>query len=277
MDNAPWFDDPDLFDQRRVRLGDTDGSGTTDIIYLGRDHIHIYLNEVGGRWSDARVLRNFPAADNLTDISVVDFLGHGTACLLWSSPLPGDSSRPLRYVDLMCGQKPHLLKHVRNNLGAETVIEYGFSTEFYLADKAAGTPWVTRLAFPVHVVKRVETYDFISRNRFVTSYTYHHGYFDGPEREFRGFGRVDQLDTEEFGALTQTGSVPRRRERGPRLERPPRADQDLVPHRRVPGDRPRFAPPRARVLPRAGAAVRPRRDLTRSRRWSSTTRSSPTS
>ncbi|HKM53948.1 MAG TPA: SpvB/TcaC N-terminal domain-containing protein, partial [Isosphaeraceae bacterium] len=208
MDNAPWFDDPDLFDQKRVRLGDTDGSGPTDIIYLGRDHIHIYLNEAGNRLSDARVLRNFPAADNLTDISVVDFLGHGTACLLWSSPLPGDSSRPLRYVDLMRGQKPHLLKHVRNNLGAETVVEYGFSTEFYLADKAAGTPWVRRLPFPVHVVKRVETYDFISRNRFVTRYEYHHGYFDGPEREFRGFARVDQLDTEEFGALTQTGAFP---------------------------------------------------------------------
>ena len=208
MDNAPWFDDRDLFDQKRVRLADTDGSGTTDIVYLGRDSVHIYLNEVGGRWSDARILKKFPAADNLTDVSVVDFLGHGTACLLWSSPLPGDAQRPLRYVDLMLDRKPHLLNHVRNNLGAETVIEYGFSTEFYLADKAAETQWVTRLAFPVHVVKRVETYDFISRNRFVTSYTYHHGYFDGSEREFRGFGRVDQLDTEEFGALSKSGAFP---------------------------------------------------------------------
>ena len=35
MDNAPWFDAPDQFDQRRIRLADIDGSGTTDIIYLG--------------------------------------------------------------------------------------------------------------------------------------------------------------------------------------------------------------------------------------------------
>ena len=42
---------------------------------------------------------------------------------------------------------------------------------------------MTRLPFPVHVVKRVETYDDVSRNRFVTSYTYHHGYYDGIERE----------------------------------------------------------------------------------------------
>ena len=34
MDNAPWFDRPDIFDQRRIHLADIDGSGTTDIIYL---------------------------------------------------------------------------------------------------------------------------------------------------------------------------------------------------------------------------------------------------
>ncbi|HMG76425.1 MAG TPA: SpvB/TcaC N-terminal domain-containing protein [Pyrinomonadaceae bacterium] len=207
MSNAPWFDNTDLFDQPRIRLSDTDGSGTTDIIYLGRDDVRIFLNEVGNGWSNARVLEQFPAINNLTSISVVDFLGRGTACLLWSSPLPGESV-PLKYVDLMAGQKPHLLTRAQNNLGAETVIEYASSTEFYLADKSAGTPWITRLPFPVHVVKRVETYDHISRNRFVTRYAYHHGYFDGIEREFRGFGRVDQLDTEEFAALTESGEFP---------------------------------------------------------------------
>jgi len=74
--------------------------------------------------------------------------------------------------------------------------------------KVAGTPWVTRLPFPVHVVERVETYDRISRNHFVTRYSYHHGYFDGVEREFRGFGMVEQWDTEEFAALTESGILP---------------------------------------------------------------------
>ena len=52
------------------------------------------------------------------------------------------------------------------------------------------------------MVERVETVDRISRNRFVTRYAYHHGYFDGVEREFRGFGMVEQWDTEEFAALS---------------------------------------------------------------------------
>ena len=32
MDNAPWFDNPDQFDQRRIHLADIDGSGVTDIL-----------------------------------------------------------------------------------------------------------------------------------------------------------------------------------------------------------------------------------------------------
>jgi hypothetical protein len=57
------------------------------------------------------------------------------------------------------------------------------------------------------MVERVETYDLISRNRFVTRYAYHHGYFDGEEREFRGFGMVEQWDTEQFAALAD-GAAP---------------------------------------------------------------------
>src|SRR5262249_31605247 len=48
--------------------------------------------------------------------------------------------------------------------------------------------------------------DRVSRNHFVTRYGYHHGYFDGVEREFRGFGMVEQLDTEQFAALTDSGT-----------------------------------------------------------------------
>src|SRR6185503_17783359 len=88
-----------------------------------------------------------------------------------------------------------------NNLGAETRVDYAPSTRFYLKDKHEGIPWITRLPFPVHVVERVETYDHVGRNRFVTRYAYHHGYFDGEEREFRGFGMVEQWDTEAFEAL----------------------------------------------------------------------------
>ena len=201
MERAPRFDEPDLFDHQRIRLADIDGSGTTDLLYLGRDGIHVYLNQAGNAWSDVRNLRCFPRVDDLASVTVSDFLGRGTACLVWSSSLPGDFGRHIRYIDLMCGVKPHLLSQIKNNLGAETRIAYASSTQFYLADRAAGKPWLTRLPFPIHVVEHIESYDHVSRNRFVTRYSYHHGYYDKEDREFRGFGRVDQVDTEKIGAL----------------------------------------------------------------------------
>jgi RHS repeat-associated protein len=208
MDNAPLLDFYGQFDQKRVRLADVDGSGTTDLIYLGVDGARIYFNQSGNSYGDATVLDQFPVPDNLSSVTTLDLLGNGTACLVWSSPLPGAARRPMLYIDLMGGQKPHLLLSMKNNLGAESRVQYASSTKFYLADKAAGQPWVTRLAFPVHVVERMETYDYVSRNRFVTRYTYHHGFYDGIEREFRGFGRVDSWDTEEYEALATSGVFP---------------------------------------------------------------------
>jgi RHS repeat-associated protein len=208
MDNAPWFDHQDQFDQKRVRLADIDGSGTTDIIFLHRDGVRLYFNQSGNSWSQPRMLNVFPHIDDVASIVPTDLLGNGTACLVWSSPLAGDARQPMRYVNLMGSRKPHLLVRTVNNLGAETRVDYAPSTKFYLQDKRNGNPWITRLPFPVHVVERVVTYDHVSRNRFVSRYNYHHGYFDGVEREFRGFGRVDQTDTEVFTALAESAELP---------------------------------------------------------------------
>jgi RHS repeat-associated protein len=201
MDNPPLFDHPELFDPKRLLLADIDGSGTTDLIYLHSEGVRIYFNQAGNGWSEAVPLKVFPPIHNAAQVTTVDLLGNGTACLVWSSPLAGDSGRQMRYVKLMAEGKPHLLITSINNLGAETRVQYCSSLRFYLEDKLNGNPWITRLPFPVHVVERVETIDHISRNRFVSRYAYHHGFFDGVEREFRGFGMVEQWDTERLDAV----------------------------------------------------------------------------
>ncbi|AOY57284.1 insecticidal toxin complex protein, TcdB family [Desulfococcus multivorans] len=201
--HSACFDHPDQFDHKRIRLADIDGSGTTDIIYLHPDGVRLYFNQSGNGWSQPQVLKVFPRIDDLVGIVPIDLLGNGTACLVWSSPLPGDARQPMRYVNLMGGAKPHLLTKVVNNLGAETHIQYAPSTKFYLQDKRDGKPWITRLPFPVHCVERVTVTDRWRKTRFSSTYAYHHGYFDGIEREFRGFGRVEQVDVESYGKFEQ--------------------------------------------------------------------------
>jgi RHS repeat-associated protein len=198
MSLAPVFDDPDNFDPTKLRLADITGNGACDIIYAGGDTVRAWLNQAGNGWSDAVPLENVPPITAGHNLQIADLMGRSTPCLVWSSNLPGNAPAPLRYVDLMGGRKPHLLTRYINNMGKETRLEYRSSTYFYLQDKEAGTPWVTRLPFPVHVVSRQIVEEHVTGARLSSSYSYHHGYWDPEEREFRGFGRVDRLDTEDY-------------------------------------------------------------------------------
>ncbi len=208
LEGSPRFGGAEPFDPRRVRFADIDGSGTSDLVYLGREGVRLYLNQSGNALSGRTVVRTLPPADGAGRIEVVDLLGQGTACLLWSSALPADEAAPVRYVDLMGGRKPHLLTSIRNHLGAETRIAYEPSTRHYLRDEREGRPWRTRLPFVVHVVGRIERVDHVARTRLVTRYRYHHGYFDGHEREFRGFACVEQWDAEALGGERGRGLFP---------------------------------------------------------------------
>ena len=186
MDRSPWFDKPGLFDSRRIRLADTDGSGPTDILYICADTVQIYLNEAGNALSPAKLLRGLPNTAG-GSVSVVDFLGRGTACLVWSSPLRPAEQRPLRYVDLMRGTKPHLLTRVVNNLGAAHRIRV---VDRVLPRRQGGrptlghTPGVSRSMWS----SASRTFDTVAAGTVsVLTMSYHHGYYDAVEREFRGF------------------------------------------------------------------------------------------
>ncbi len=200
MDHAPVFDHKDTFNPSFLRLTDIDGSGTTDIIYLGKNKFSCWLNQSGNSFSTTPFeIDAFPEINNLSKVSVTDLLGNGIACIVWSSSLAKDAASPLRYIDLMSSKKPHIMTSYDNNMGKTVSFEYAASTRFYLEDKKAGKPWITKLHFPVHVVTRVTSKDQWRCSSFSNEYSYHHGYYDHPEREFRGFGRVEQTDIESFG------------------------------------------------------------------------------
>ena len=207
MRNAPVFDRPDLFDPRRVRFADIDGTGTADIVYLSETGAVVYFNQAGNGWSTGTTVP-VPTANTLTSVRVADFLGTGTACIVWSSRNPADAQASLRYVDLLASTKPHLLVNVQNGLGGETKIAYAPSTRFYLQDRAAGRPWATRLPFVVQTVARVEMVDHVAATRSVSHYRYAHGFYDGVEREFRGFARVDHWDAEFVSDRHGAGVAP---------------------------------------------------------------------
>lgn len=205
MSQAPLLDEPDQFDPRRVRLADVDGSGTADLVYLHRDGVRLYLNACGNGYVGGQTVTSLPHLTNLDEVAVLDLLGTGTGALVWSTPLPADTGRSLRYLDLMADGKPYLLRRSTNNMGATTTTNYAPSTEFYRADARDGLAWATRLPFPVQCVASVTIADEVTGTQLVTGYRYHHGYYDRVEREFRGFAYVEQTDAETFGTARGAG------------------------------------------------------------------------
>ena len=82
MTNGPVFDRMEDFDEGRIRLADVDGSGTTDLVYLGRDGVRVWRNESGNGWSAAHIVGPLPDAVDPSVVQVVDLLGSGTATLV---------------------------------------------------------------------------------------------------------------------------------------------------------------------------------------------------
>ena len=190
------------FDPARLFLIDLQGSGPSDLVYVEDQRIRFWFNRSGNDFGAPQVIRGTPPATGAT-VRVVDLFGTGTACIVWSFDAGTVAEGPLKVLDVCGGRKPHLLIEMRNNLGAFTRIEYAPSTRYYLEDLRRGRPWRTSLPVPVQVVARTEFVDAVHRTRSISTYRYHHGYYDGAEREFRGFGRVDRLDAEFF---SETGS-----------------------------------------------------------------------
>ncbi len=189
----------DDFEPARVLVTDVDGDGCADLVYLGAAGSSYRLNQSGNRWSAAVDLPGSPGLDQLTQAGLVDLFGRGTAALVWSTPVPRPDDRPLRYVDLAPAGKPYLLRRADNGLGASFTVDYTPSTAYAVADAQAGRRWPDRLPFPVQCASRITALDGPRGTTFTHRHTFHQGRYDGVERQFMGFGRIDSRDTEALG------------------------------------------------------------------------------
>ena len=204
MENSPHF--PYGYDPRRILIGDVDGDGRADMVYVDDTKVTLWINQSGNRWSDPIVIQGTPPITDMDAVRLVDMFGTGVSGILWSSDAQGNGRPHMYFLDFTGGAKPYLLHEMDNHMGAVTKVRYAPSTHEYLRDQAKpATRWRTPLPFPVQVVAGVEVIDEISKGKLTTEYRYHHGYWDGAEREFRGFGMVEQRDTQVITKYNTTG------------------------------------------------------------------------
>lgn len=204
MRNAPRL--PLHYDPKRLLIGDIAGDGPHDIVYVGHRNIDVWINQNGNGFSEKITIEGTPPVSDMDSVRLVDLYGTGVNGILWSADQKTLGRANYFFLDFTNGIKPLVLREMNNNMGAITKVKYRPSTYFYLQDeKQKASRWKTPLPFPVQVVAGVEVIDEISKNKLVTEYNYHHGYWDGTEREYRGFGRVEQIDTQTFEVYKEKG------------------------------------------------------------------------
>ena len=168
-------------------LSDVSGDGLADLVEVRSDAVDIYLNDNGIGWTARHMIEGtpfLPAARSF--VRLTDINGSGTPDIVWGA------AHDYRYIDLTGGVTPDLLVKVHNGLGKTMELEYEPSTAQMLRAAADGEPWrsVAPVVMPVLVSTTVrDNLERIGRPAGVyrTEYSYRDPYYEGRQRELRGF------------------------------------------------------------------------------------------
>ncbi|MCE7990204.1 MAG: hypothetical protein DYG89_54375 [Caldilinea sp. CFX5] len=183
-----------------IQMGDLNNDGQMDLVLPGNRSVTYWLSLGNGSLTDPITIPNTPAFDaQNTAVRLADIDGDGATELLFSS------QTGMEYVDFSTQEQPFLLRSVDNGLGRTILITYKPSIEDYISDWDANNPWQVNLPFPVQVVNRLTVHDANSGDDYTIDYHYRDGYYDGVQKEFRGFVRSQETKVgDETAATTVT-------------------------------------------------------------------------
>ena len=208
---------PDLSDGNVpvANIEDINGDGLDDVVVVTADTLQYWLNRNGASFdapvavTSANVNGELPETTATTTVLFADMNGNGSNDVVWVS-----SSGHVQFLDLF-PVKPNLLARVENGIGMVQEITYGTS----LAELARDGSWEHRLNYGVNIVTSLDTWVTLSGDdggkglHELSSFAYHDGFYDGKEKQFRGFTSVDRTlqaddgDGQEPGMTVSTYDV----------------------------------------------------------------------
>lgn len=201
MSNAPDSEDdgePGLFnDWSSLMLVDVNGDGLTDVTYVpeGTDRLVYWINSDSLVFEGPFAVSNLPVRVADTSVQPGDMNGNGATDILWNYPdgADVDAAKTWQYLEFCPAEKPYLLKTGGNGIGRLGTITYASSADYLVRDRAAGRPWPHGLPIPVNVVAQIDVFDG-RLSTYTRRMAYHDGFYDGQEKEFRGFAAGEQRD-----------------------------------------------------------------------------------
>jgi RHS repeat-associated protein len=203
-------------DWEAVRLLDVNGDGLPDVVYLTPDQsLILYMNCHGGALAGPFVVSDMPRyapedPTNPTVLRVLDVNGNGSTDLVFYQPASSDQ---FQFVDFLAGQKPGLLQIVDNGIGLRTFIRYKPTVADLIRADRGRHPWNSVSPLATWAVAAVIEDIGLDLNgdgrsdRYVKTINYRDPYYDGLEKQFRGFAFVETIewgdDVEAAGLPTQ--------------------------------------------------------------------------
>ena len=204
-----------------IQLLDVNGDGLTDIVYVQQNQsIRVFLNCAGKAFMGPFQMVGTPIyqpydASNPTLLRAVDIDGNGSTDLVFYHASGGTDRVGFRYVEFAGGQKPGLLQVIDNGIGRRTFIRYRSATDDLVRARKAGHPWLTTMPNPVWVVAGMVDDIGLDLNGdgatdlYATSFDYRDGYYDGFQKQFRGFAYAQKTgwgDDVDSGTALPTGN-----------------------------------------------------------------------
>ena len=189
-----------------LRLIDANGDGLADIVFVETgETVQVYLNAHGvalsGPYPVAGIAPYRPHdPNNPTLLRTADINGNGSVDVLLYHHSGERGLQGIRYLDFIGGQKPGLLLVVDNGIGLRSYIRYKPAIVDQTAAQQSDKPWASLSPVPMWVVSGIVDdigldLDLDGDNdRYATTFRYRDPYYDGFEKQFRGFRFVQQIE-----------------------------------------------------------------------------------
>lgn len=194
----------------KAELQDINGDTLADVVVVTTNEVLLAINRNGDRFAPVQTINSaslgagaIPTRQTDTLVSYADMNGNGSDDIVWFQPNGGQVS----YLELF-PVRPNLISRIDNGIGAVQRVSYGTSINEQRRDAEASQPWANKVPNPMIVVTAMETFVTLTGSdmggaaapsglRERLSLRYHSGYYDGVEKQFRGYEGVDrQLDSD---------------------------------------------------------------------------------
>lgn len=182
-----------------AELQDINGDGLADVVAVSGNEVRIALNRNGDRFDNVMVINDaslatgsaVPVRGSNTVVAYADMNGNGSDDIVWIQ-----SNGLVQYLELF-PIRPNLIARIDNGIGAVQLISYGTSIVEQGRDAAANMPWANRVPNAYSMVKRLESFVTLTGSdtaglKEIISYRYHSGFYDGNEKQFRGYEQVER-------------------------------------------------------------------------------------